>query len=471
MTRGLHPDRLFPSDPIQRAVTRDIYGGVRDLPLVCTHTHVDPTLLAQDLAFPDPVSLLVSSDHYVIRILNAQGIRPGDVGVPHRNSDAPPAAPRDAWRTFAKHWHLFLGTPTRIWIDHQLSEVFGVTTPLSEATADKVYDEVATRLTEPAFRPRALYERFRIEALATTDPAHLPLVAHEALQQDPWPGRVIPTFRPDAVVELNSPGWARTVDQLGELTETDTGSYRGYVQALRRRRRDFKALGATATDHSPATPETRRLPDAEAERIYAAARRGDGGDDDAAGFSAHMLMVFAELSCEDGLVMQLHAGSVRNHDAALHEQYGPDMGADIPQPVNYVHGLAELLNAYGSVPGFTLIVYTLDESTYSRELAPLAAHYPALRIGAPWWFFDSPEGMRRQRAAVVETAGFFNGAGFNDDARCFTSIPARHDMARRVECGFLARLVAEHQLEVEDAYELARLWAHTQARTTYRLGG
>jgi glucuronate isomerase len=464
----LHPDRLLPAEPAERALARQLYDGVADLPLFCPHTHVDPWVLAEDRPFTDPAALFVTSDHYVVRTLMSQGIPPSDLGIRPKSGGALPATAREVWRTLARNWHLFRGTPTQLWVEYQLAEVFGIGERLGAASADATFDRLSELLGTPEFRPRALYSRFGIDLLATTDAPHLPLTAHEQLHAGGWGHRVVPTFRPDQLVELDGAGWATAVQQLAAVTDIDTSSFDGFLEALRQRRRDFAALGATATDHGPAQPYARRSSPEQIRAVYDRALSGrlDAGDADR--FRAHMLMEFAGMSSEDGLVMQLHTGSTRNHDRQLFRAYGPDMGADIPHAVDFVNGLAELLNAYGNAPGFTLIVFTLDETTLARELAPLAAHYPGLRIGPPWWFYDSPDGMRRHRELLSETAGFYNGAGFNDDARNFTSIPARHDMARRVDSAYLARLVAEHRLDLDAAHEVARLWAHDQAREVYR---
>jgi glucuronate isomerase len=182
-----------------------------------------------------------------------------------------------------------------------------------------------------------------------------------------------------------------------------------------------------------------------------------------------MLVEMARMSLEDGLVMQIHPGSYRNHNRGLFERFGRDKGADIPMQTDYVNSLRPLLQRYGNEPDLTVILFTLDETVYSRELAPLAGHYPILKLGPPWWFHDSPEGMRRFREQVTETAGFYNTVGFNDDTRAFLSIPARHDVARRMDCSFLAKLVVEHRLPEDEAHEVARDLAYNLAKAAYKL--
>lgn len=451
----LAPDRALPADPGTRALAREILDHTEGLPLVCLHGHVDPAILADNQPFPDPASLLVTPDHYLTRMLRSAGVPLSALGVESRDGTPTETDPRQVWRRFCAHWHLFRGTPTRFWLEHELALVFGVREAPSADSADRIYEEISARLAEPGFRPRALFERFHIEVLATTDSPLSDLAAHARLAAEGWGEKVIPTFRPDSLLHLDHPGWAAEVDQLAKLTSIDTGDYRGYLAALRQRRQDFIAAGALATDHGHQSPDTTPLPESAAARIYAAARAGEVSAGEAAAFAAHMLHEMARMSCEDGLVMQLHPGVLRNHHTGAYRRYGPDRGYDIPVPADFVRGLRPLLESFGDSSALRLVVFTVDEDTYTRELAPLAGVYPALLLGAPWWFLDSPEGMRRFREAVTETAGFYNTAGFVDDTRAFASIPARHDLARRIDAGYLARLVAEHRLDLAEAVETA----------------
>jgi glucuronate isomerase len=465
-------DRLFPSDPARRAIARELYAHARDLPLVCPHGHVDPALLADDAPFGDPARLIIVPDHYLTRMLLSQGVPPSALGVPTRTGEPSEADGRAIWRTFAAHWHLFRGTPSRLWLEQILTDVFGVGVPLRPATADEVYDAVAARLAEPGFRPRALFERFNIEVLTTTEPPLDDLAQHARLAADGWGGpggRVIPTFRPDDVVDMDWAGWAGRVRRLGELTGEDTRTYKGYVAALEQRRAAFAAAGATATDHGHATARTLALDAADATRLFERGLRGEAGPDDAEAFRAHMLVELARMSVEDGLVMQLHPGAVRDHNPWLHATFGRDVGGDIPSATDYVHGLKPLLDRFGNDPRLRLVLFTLDETTFTRELAPLAGGYPAVYLGAPWWFLDSPEGMRRFREAVTETAGFYNTVGFTDDTRAFCSIAVRHDVARRVDASFLARLVAEGRLPLDEAAETIVDLAYRLPKRVYRL--
>ncbi|MFG2100075.1 glucuronate isomerase [Micromonospora echinaurantiaca] len=466
-------DLLLPAEPGQRALARELYALAAELPIISPHGHVDPALLAEDRPFPDPARLLIVPDHYLTRMLLSQGVPPAELGVPSRDGSPVETDGRRIWRRFAAHWHLFRGTPSRLWLEQTFTEVFGVSTPLSPATADAVYDELAARLAEPGFRPRALFERFNIEVLATTESPLDDLGQHAKLAADGWGGpggRVVTTFRPDDVVDPEFDDWSANLARLGELTGEDTGRYAGYLAALRARRAAFVAAGATSSDHGHPTARTLDLPPAEAAALYDRLRRGRAEPGDAEAFRAHMLLEFARMSLEDGLVMQLHPGAVRNHNRWLHARHGRDVGGDVPQATEYVHALAPLLDAYGNDPRLRVVLYTLDEYTFTRELAPLAGGYAALYLGAPWWFLDSPEVLRRFREAVTETAGFYNTAGFVDDTRAFCSIPVRHDVARRVDAGFLARLVAEHRLPMAEAAETIVDLAYRLPKRVFHFG-
>ena len=468
-TLSLDPDRLFASDPVQRRIARELYESLDGVPIISPHGHCDPAWFATDAAFPNPAELLIVPDHYVFRMLYSRGVDLDALGIPRRDGSRADVDPRAVWQLFADHWHLFLATPTRLWLEHVFAEVLGLGEPLSPDNAGDIYDAIDAELRTPAFRPRALFERFNIEVLATTDAATDDLEHHRALRDDPWPGRIVPTFRPDQVLDPASPGFAEAVERLGTLTGESIATFAGYLEALRARRAFFHSLGATATDHAAETPRTLDLAPLDAERLYQGALRGTLTPEAADDFRAHMLTEMARMSLDDGLVMQLHAGSVRNHDAALYARYGANVGGDIPHAVDFVSGLKPLLDAVGDGLRFTLILFTLDESTNARELAPLAGVYPSLLLGPPWWFHDSPEGMLRYRRRVTETAGFFNTAGFNDDTRAFLSIPARHDVARRMDCRYLAELVADGRLTMADARMLAHECAYGLAKRAYRL--
>jgi glucuronate isomerase len=465
----LHEDRFFDPEPTVRRHARSLYQGTRDLPIVSPHGHVDPATLALDEPFPDPAGLLVVPDHYVLRMLYSQGVPLEALGIPPRDGGACETDPRRIWRAFAERWFLFRGTPTGAWLAHELYLVLGVTRKLDASTADQVYDEIAEKLRAPEFRPRALFRRFGIEVLATTDSAADALEHHRALAATRWGGRMIPTFRPDALFAIAAPAWAGELSRLAEVSGQPIGDLTAFLRALEGRRAWFRTHGATATDHGVELPLARRLEAEQADALFRRALAGEADARDQRCFEAHMLMEMARMSAGDGMVMQLHAGALRDHNREVLRRFGPNLGGDIPVATEYTRNLQELLNAHGNDPRFRLVLFTLDESTYSRELAPLAGHYPAVRLGPAWWFHDSVEGMRRMRERTVETAGIRNLAGFNDDTRAFCSIPARHDLARRVDANWLAGLVARHVIGMDDAREMAKALAYDLVRETYRL--
>jgi glucuronate isomerase len=467
----LHPDRFFDSDPAIRRVARELYGETKDLPIVAPHGHVDPALLADNAPFPEPTALLIIPDHYIFRMLYSRGVRMEDLGVPTRDGTAVESDPRAIWQRVADHWYLFRGTPSGAWMAHELHEVFGVRERLDGDSAQRIYDEIAEKLQSPEFLPRTLFEKFNIERLATTDAAADPLAHHKAIRASGWAygaDRVVPTFRPDALFRIANPNWANEVRALEKVSGASIGSYADLVAALAERRRYFQQLGGTATDHGVLEPYTNELTPAAADALFARARNGEATAADQREFEAHMLMEMARLSTEDGLVMQLHPGALRDHNTAVFERFGMDKGADIPVTAEFTRNLRPLLNRYGNDPRFSMVLFTLDESTYARELAPLAGHYPALRLGPPWWFHDSIEGMRRYREQVSETAGVYNTAGFNDDTRAFCSIPARHDLSRRMDANWIAGLVARHMIEKDEARAHARALAVDLVRETYK---
>jgi glucuronate isomerase len=461
----IHTDRLFPADPGTRKIARSLYEQVRTLPIVSPHGHTQAAWFARDEPFPDPATLLVQPDHYIFRMLYSLGVSLEDleIGQPQLKD------PRKVWRIFASHYYLFRGTPTRMWLDFAFQELFSLQQRLTEATADLYFDTISEKLRTPEFLPRALYERFNLEVLATTDSPLDSLVEHKAIRESKWKARILPTFRPDPVVDPEFPGFAKNMVKLGEKTGEDTSTWVGYLDALWCMRARFRELGCTATDHGHPTARTSNLCPEKAAELFRRVTSGNADAQENELFRAQMLTEMARMSLEDGLVLQIHPGSARNHNRKLFERYGRDMGADIPTPTNYVEALRPLLDLFGNESGLTIILFTLDESAYSRELAPLAGHYPCLKLGPPWWFHDSPEGMKRFRESATETAGFYNTVGFNDDTRGFLSIPARHDMARRMDCAFLAKLVAEHRLEEDEALEVARDLAYRLVKKAYRL--
>jgi glucuronate isomerase len=465
----LDEDRLFPIEDRARGIARALHDTVRALPIVSPHGHTDPRWYAEDAAFPDPARLFVTPDHYVFRMLHSQGVPLEDLGVPRADGGPVEQDPRAIWRRFAAHFHLFRGTPSRLWLDHAFEEVFGIEERLSAETADRIYDRIADCLARPEFRPRALFERFGIEVIATTESPLDDLRWHRMIRESGWSGRVVTAYRPDPVVDPEFAGFAENVGRLGALTGEDATTWAGYLAAHRTRRAFFKEFGATSTDHGHATARTEDLPRAEAKALFDKALRGACTAEEADAFRGHMLTEMARMSLDDGLVLQIHPGSFRNHSGPVLDRFGRDKGYDIPTRTDYVRALKPLLDAVGERADLTVIVFTLDETSYARELAPLAGVYPALRLGPAWWFHDSAEGMRRFREMTTETAGFYNTVGFNDDTRAFCSIPARHDVARRVDCAYLATLVASGRLAEDEAFEVAQDLAYRLAKQAYRL--
>jgi glucuronate isomerase len=465
----LHPDRLLPADSGTRAVARRLYEAVAHLPIVSPHGHTDPRWYADNEPFPDPATLFVKPDHYIFRMLFSQGVRLEELGIPRRDGGRVESDPRRIWRLFAAHWHLFRGTPTRMWLEHAFETLFGIEERLGEANADRLYDRIAEKLSTPEFRPRALFERFNIEVIATTESPLDSLAHHAAIRQSGWTGRVVTAYRPDPVVDPDFDGFRDNLVRFGEITGCDTGTWAGYLEAHRVRRAFFRSFGATSTDHGHPSAATADLREQEAQALFARVSRGPATPEDAELFRAQMLTEMARMSLQDGMVMQIHPGSRRNHSSAIFARFGRDKGFDIPGRTDYVQALKPLLDAVGLEPNLTVILFTLDETAYARELAPLAGVYPCLRLGPAWWFFDSPAGMRRFRELTTETAGFYNTVGFNDDTRAFPSIPARHDVARRVDCAYLADLVVAGQLRDDEAADLAHDLAYRLARRAYRL--
>lgn len=463
-------DRYFSPQPAQRQAARELYESVKDLPLICPHGHVDPRLFADpDYQFGSPVELLIIPDHYIFRMMYSQGISLESLGIPRKNGSDVEQDHRKIWQIICDNWHLMRGTPTYIWLRDELKDVFGVDQKMNSENAQDIYTAIEERLTQPDFNPRRMFERFNIEVLATTDAATDTLSHHQRIRDSGWKGRIIPTFRPDAVINIDMRGWAQQIERLSDVSGVNITNYAGYVQALEQRRAFFKQMGATATDHAALTPYTEQLSENEAEAIFQRALNGNASADDAKRFTGHMLIEMARMSSEDGLVMQIHAGSYRNHNPLIFEHFGRDMGADIPITAEFTRNLKPLLDRFGNHQNLTLVLFNLDETTYSRELAPLAGHYPVLKLGPPWWFFDSLNGMRKFFNDVVETAGIYNTVGFNDDTRAYPSIPARHDVWRRAAADWLAGLLVRQIIDKDDAHDMIAQMAYHLAKTTYKL--
>jgi glucuronate isomerase len=465
----IHPERFFDPNPAIRTIANTLYKEIKDLPLICPHGHVDPLLFASNEPFPDPAHLFIIPDHYVFRMLYSQGIPLQNLGIKPLDGSSFENDSRCIWQIFSEHFYLFAGTPTGIWLTTEFEEVFGVTEKLDARSGMRIYDHIEGRLKQPEYLPRQLFKTFNIEVLSTTDGASDTLACHEVIRESGWDGNIIPCFRPDDVTNLLHQSWRNNIDILSEITGIDITSYKRFIEALEKQRAFFKSMGAVSTDHGIEEPRIHALSEKEAGHILEEALAGNVSAKNAGLFTGHMMMEMARMSIEDGLVMQIHPGSYRNHNRYIFEKFGPDKGADIPLAAEFTRSLKELLNMYGNHPGFTLVVFTLDESTYSRELAPLAGHYPAMKIGPAWWFHDSLQGMIRQREHVLETAGIYNLVGFIDDTRAFPSIPARHDMARRIDCNYLAGLVARHVIDMEDALCMSRALSYELSKKAYKV--
>ncbi|QJR81119.1 glucuronate isomerase [Alteromonas pelagimontana] len=466
----LHEDRLFPVDEKTRSIARALYQSVRDLPIISPHGHTDPSWFAKDSNFGNATELLIKPDHYVFRMLYSQGVPLESLGIPRWDGGESETDPRKIWQLLADHYYLFAATPSRMWLDTVFHNVFGMTDMLCSDNAMEYYDHITTELAKPEYKPRALMDRFNIEVIATTEGALDSLPHHSAIKGTGWDKRVITTFRPDDVVDASREDFVANIGKLGEMTGEDSHSWAGYLNALRKRREVFRDHGATATDHGHPTAATADLALQDCQALFDRVLTGKSSAQDQELFRAQMLTELAGMSVEDGMVMQIHPGSFRNHNEALFKKFGRDKGHDIPMQTDYVKSLQPLLNKYGNDPRLNIILFTLDETVYARELAPLAGHYPSLKLGPAWWFHDSPEGMLRFRHQVTETAGFYNTVGFNDDTRAFLSIPARHDVARRIDCRFLAQLVVEHRVSESEAAELAVQLSYKLAKKAYKLG-
>jgi glucuronate isomerase len=464
-----HPDRLFPADPGERDVARRLHASVADAPIYSPHGHIDAHMLLDDEPFPDPAALLITPDHYVTRMLHAVGVPLDQLGL--GRDGRPAASGRSVWRRLCENWDAFLGTPVRFWFESEFSEVFGLTDHPSSSNADDLYDQLSETLSRPEFRPRALFDRFRIAVLATTDDPADDLAAHLALRDDTsFRGRVIPTFRADRYMHPDESTWRAKLDALADRSGVDTSTYDGLLVALRARRQAFIAAGGTATDTGVLDAGSEPLPQAEASRIHRAALDGSMTESEAVAYRRNMLYRLAEMASDDGLVMQLHPGVIRNHHRPTFDAFGPDTGHDLPATGGFTVPLTPILRDFGTNPTFRFVLFTVDETTFSREIAPLAGFYPSVYAGAPWWFLDTPAAILRYRQAVTDSAGFTKTSGFIDDTRAFCSIPARHDMSRRVDASFLASLVATHQLTEEDAFAIAGRLVSDIPRATFRLG-
>lgn len=464
----LNPDRLFAADPAQRAVARELYDLVKAYPILSPHGHTDPQWFADNENFGSATELFLSPDHYIYRMLYSQGHDLEDIGVASKAGPSK-ADHRKAWKLFASNQHLFRGTPTAMWTSHVFGEIMGFDVQLSAETADHYFDRIGELLASDAYKPRALFERFNIDLLATTESPTDTLEHHVKIRDSGWKGRVVTAYRPDPVIDAEHEDFREKMQVFADLSGEDVYTWKGYLQGHRVRRAFFKSLGCTSSDHGHPTARTANLSSADAEALFNRIIKGDFTAADAELFRAQMLTEMARMSLDDGFTVQIHPGSFRNHNQKIFETYGRDKGCDIPMATGYVNELKPLLDAFGNEKDLTVILFTLDETSYARELAPLAGHYPILKLGPSWWFHDSPEGMTRFREQVTETAGFYNTVGFNDDTRAFLSIPARHDVARRIDANFLARLVVEHRLDIDDAAETIKDLTYNLPKAAYKL--
>ncbi len=461
--------RFFDPEESIRKTAYELYLNVKDLSILSPHGHVEAKMLADNQPFPDPTELIIIPDHYIYRMLYSQGISLESLGIPTVDGTLVEKDHRKIWQIFGDNFYLFAGTPTGVWLTHELVEVFGISEALDSRNAMKIYDQMVEKLKTKEFLPRTLFEKFNIEVLTTTDSPSDPLESHKKIKESGWKKRVIPCFRPDVAVNINSTKWKAEIAGIGKVTGIDVHDYKTYIKALENGREYFKTYGAVSTDQGVESPYAHRLSQIEADAIFQRALKGESTDKDAAAFTANMLMEMARMSVEDGLVMQIHAGALRNHNRQVFDRFGLDKGGDIPIQTEYTRNMQEFLNEFGNNPKFKTVLFTLDETTYSRELAPIAGHYPAVRLGASWWFHDSIQGMTRYRQNVTETAGIYNTVGFTDDTRAFLSIPARHDLARRMDSNFLAGLVARYIVSKEEAKSMGKALAYDLVKKAYNL--
>ncbi len=465
----INENRYFDANPEVRKIASELYAKVKNLPIYSPHGHVDPRIFAENKPFPDPAELFIIPDHYIFRMLYSQGYSLESLGIPTVDGTPVETDHRKIWQILADNFHLYSGTPTGAWLTHEFAEVFGVTEKLNSENAQEIYDLMSSKLQTPEYLPRTLFNKFNIAVISTTDGASDSLEYHKQINESDWDGKVIPSFRPDAVVNILATNWKSEIDKLSSASEIDVVDYKAFIMAIEKRRKFFIEMDAVATDQGVLSPYTHELSASEADEIFQRALSGTATVEDETAFVGNMLMEMARMSSEDGLVMQIHPGVLRNHNPKIFNRFGLDKGGDIPIQNEFTRNLQELLNKYGNHPNFKVIVFTLDETSYSRELAPLAGHYPAMKLGPAWWFNDSIQGMRRFRQMTTETAGLYNTVGFNDDTRAFLSIPARHDLARRVDCNFLAQQVAEHLIDIEDAHKLSYQLANGLVKKAYNL--
>ena len=469
---NLPEDRYFDTDPQQKKAAIRIYETIKDLPIVSPHGHVDPQLFTTNSqGFGTPTDLLIIPDHYVFRQFYSQGLKMEDFGIPYADHSANGIEqnPRKIWQLFCDNYSLLRGTASYAWLAYEFKFIFDINEIPDSTNAQNIYDELQEKLNAPEYQPRSLFKRMNIEVLSTTDAAADSLSYHKEIRESGWDGRIIPAFRPDAAININAPLFLQEIEKLSKISGIEIKDYKSYILALEHQRRFFKSMGAVSTDQGVFSPHTEELSEEKLNQIFSKALKGQATKEDADAFCAHMLMEMARMSCEDGLTMQLHPGVLRNHNQLVYQKFGPDKGDDIPVQTEFTKNLQPLLCKYGNHPNFRLCLFTIDETTYSRELAPLAGHYPAIRLGPPWWFNDTWNGMTRFLDSITETSGFCNLSGFVDDTRAFPSIPARHDIYRRVISNWLAKMTIRSFITIDDAIEIAYSMVYTQPKAVYHL--
>ncbi|MEN9954281.1 MAG: hypothetical protein RL028_883 [Actinomycetota bacterium] len=450
--QSLDSNRLLVSAGTDSAIALELYGEIRDLPIISPHGHVDPNLFVRNEKFESPTDLFIYHDHYITRLLHADGVSMVELRKPQSDADLSHA--KNAWLKFFERWAMFAGTASGYWFQESLQTVFGITQEPSAENALAIFEQIALELARDEMSPIELLKSFNIEFLATTDDPCDDLAAHSILNGDAGLAtRFAPTFRPDFYIDPRTEDWLERVQRICTMT-SQLVNHKGLVEALWLRRVFFKSQGAVSVDIGAATAFTTVLPTADAEALFEKAKAGTISEAEALLYRGNMITEMVRMSCEDELVITLHVGVHRNHSAPTLEKFGRDTGHDLPIQAEFVQNLKPVLDLYGLHPNLTLILFSLDESTWGREIAPLASFYPSVRIGAPWWFLDAPDSATRFREATVEIAGFYRGSGFIDDTRAFLSIPARHDMARKVEAAFLAKLVTQGRISIETARKI-----------------
>ncbi len=449
-----HADRLFPADLSTRMLARRLYESVRGLPLVCSGVVADPSWFAENPALPDPAQVFVQSDRQVWAILRGHGVAPGQLGVADDGASIA-GDPASVWKVFAANYHAFRGTPTRLWHDHAFSTLFGLNERLSADNSDRFYTRVAECLAKPEFRPRALFQRFNIEllsALATPFDSLDPYLAARGSLK----GRLVPTYCPDRLVDANNPGFITALDRFAELTSTDAWTWKGYLDAHRQRRAQFKSAGALAISQFALAARTADLPAEDAEKLFAKIVSRDFSPAEGDLFRAQMATEMARMSLDDGLVLQLHLDTPPVHD--------PEQ--KVPPPMPSVDGLLPLLQRFRGEPGLRVVACQDGLSAQADELARLASEYACLFVSAGGSGGSEP--MRRFRAMSFQNAAFYKTLNALQGQR-FIALAALTDAIRRLDCAFLAEFVVAHRLDEDEAHAMAKDVAYGISKKVYHL--